>query len=73
MAAITLGMGTNAAYIESGQELAHLNGPSPTSREVVSKINQLNGICNLTISLIMFLNCRGSAWNGAIFVHHIFR
>lgn len=44
MAAITLGMGTNAAYIESAQELGHLNGPSPTSREMVSKINRLNGI-----------------------------
>ncbi|XP_022949679.1 probable hexokinase-like 2 protein [Cucurbita moschata] len=34
VAAITLGMGTNAAYIESAQELAHLNGPSRTSREM---------------------------------------
>ncbi|CAK9320510.1 unnamed protein product [Citrullus colocynthis] len=34
VAAITLGMGTNAAYIESAQELGHLNGPSPTSREM---------------------------------------
>lgn len=36
VAAITLGMGTNAAYIESAKELAHISGSSPKSSEMVS-------------------------------------
>lgn len=36
MAAVTLGMGTNAAYVESPQAVPKWEGPSPKSGEMVS-------------------------------------
>ena len=37
VAAVTLGMGTNAAYVEPAQAVSQRHGPSPKSGEMVSE------------------------------------
>ncbi|KAF3439127.1 hypothetical protein FNV43_RR17402 [Rhamnella rubrinervis] len=39
VAAVTLGMGTNAAYVEPAQAISQRHGPSPKSGEMVININ----------------------------------
>ncbi|KAH7520367.1 hypothetical protein FEM48_Zijuj08G0136400 [Ziziphus jujuba var. spinosa] len=39
VAAVSLGMGTNAAYVEPAEAVSHWHGPSPTSGEMVININ----------------------------------
>lgn len=46
VAAVTLGMGTNAAYVESAEAIPQWHGPSSKSGEMVS---ENGGICNYCV------------------------
>lgn len=79
-AAVILGTGTNAAYVENAQAIPKWHGDLPESGEMVSVcsfsngwrlFDIINGI-NIEVSINLRDWCRLSTWSGEISGHRTF-